>query len=224
MSFPRKEGKAKLFRIPKEVFTTESDNYSVSDLALAKGLEYLQNEDLVFGDLVEYEFAFGESDNRYRNDGLVIYDGEKLVNLYDNLDEYGSLHIIFQVIKNNVPLDYWDAIDHNSYVWFDVSPVYQELINNITQEGEIVFSHFYYDGKKYFIKMIEDANREDFEKCLSKCPVLPFSFMDPYEDSDYSTDTLYIDISIIETWLKHMENMPEYETYKIEKLHKSAKN
>jgi hypothetical protein len=220
MSFPRKEGKCKLFKIPNEVFTTESDNCYISDLALAKGLEYLQNEDLVFGDLVEYEFVYSKLHIIYKDKGLVIYDGEKLVNLYSNLGEWGSLHMIFQVIKNNVPLDYWDAIDYN-YVWFDVSPVYQELLDNITQEGEIVFSHFYYDGKKYFIKMTgEYGTLEEFEKCLSEGPILPFIYTN--DEGDFSPDTLYMYPFAVKEWLNNLLNYPEDELYKIEKFHKKA--
>jgi hypothetical protein len=223
MSFPRKEGKCKLFRIPNEVFYTTDEVYEVSEVGLAKGLEYLQNEDLVFGDLVEYEYVMnGEPKGRYRNDGLVIYDGEKLVNLYRNLDEYGSLHIIFQVIRKGVPLDYWnDFIDHNYYVWFDISPVYEEINDNIDREGESIFTYFHYENEKYYIALInngEGKSIEEFKEYLLKSPVLPFSIMDTYLDIDFSPDTLYLELEAVDEWLHNVKNEPEYELYKIEKL------
>jgi hypothetical protein len=208
MSFPRKEGKAKLFIIPKEVELDKSEYGGISDLALVQGLEYLRNEDLVFGDLVRYEIY--EIAGIW--DGLVIYDGEKLVNLYQTVRGYESPHKIFQVIKNNVPLDYWDAIV-GDFVWFDISPVYQELIDNITQEGKTFSTHFYYNSKKYFVK-----TDGDFEE-LSKGPILPFFRF--REGNNYIPDTLYLGVWFIEDWC-WMESYLENEPYKIKKFHKKA--
>jgi hypothetical protein len=209
MSFPRKEGKAKLFKIP-EVFAIELDCYeNILEGVLAKGLEYLQNEDLVFGDLV-----------KYGNGKLAIYDGEKLVNFYNNLGCRGSLHMIFQVIKNNVPIDYWNAIGYNDYgyyVWFDISPVYQEIIDNIIQEGETISTHFYYDGKKYFI-IFEEADRKTIKKWFLEGPILPFI----YTINRKSPNTLYMDPYSMDDWLTNSKECPENELYKIEKFHKKA--
>jgi hypothetical protein len=204
MSFPRKEGKCKLFKIPKEVFATELNNYEdIPEVGLAEGIKYLQNEDLVFGDLVEYE-----------NERLTIYDGEKIVNLYSNLGDYGSLHMIFQVIKNNVPLGYWDAI--NYYVWFDISPVYQEIIDNIVQEGETISTYFYYNSKKYFI-IFDEVDRKTIEEWFLEGPILPF-----LNHKGKRPNTLLMDPYSMEEWLTNSKECPENELYKIEKFHKKA--
>jgi hypothetical protein len=227
MSFPRKEGRCKLFKIPNEVFYTanEKHDYKIPEIALEKGLEYLQNEDLVFGDLAEYEYMLGSVlKNRYVNTGLAIYDGERLVNLYLNLIDHGSLHAIFQVIKNGVPTDYWrDYIKYNYFVWFDVSPVYEEIIANITVDDSYIHTYFHYEGGEYYIYLADEGEDiEKFKECLSESRVLPFSCTLNWL-TEYKTNILYLDTITVKQWLKNVENYPKYEIYRIGGSLKSAK-
>jgi hypothetical protein len=202
MSFPRKEGKAKIFSAPKE----KCSSCIYSPKYLVECLEYFKDEDLVFGDIVD-------------NGKIIIYDGEKFVDLYENLNFGTNLHMIFQVIKNNVPLDYWEFADH---VWFDVSLVYEELLNNYEDH----FTYFHYGGNKYFISMQEDATREKLEEYLSKGPVLPFESSrvaaKKYIYEDFGPNTLFMDFGIIDVWSRCVFWYPKYELYKIEKFNKKA--
>lgn len=87
-----------------------------------KALEYLAGREykIKYGDLVTFECIAD-----YRNDGKLIYDGEKLIPLSHVEDEYGNLPDMFHVLTWNqgviFPPRYWQkVIKHNWYVWLDV--------------------------------------------------------------------------------------------------------
>lgn len=136
-----------------------------------------------FGDLV-YNVEVGG----YRNDGLYIYDGEKLLDLDNKKDDYGHLPQKFRVLEKHpthdfiIPPTYWAGcggqrgVDHNSIVWFDHTQKRNELLGNITY-GKLkcgkyaVYTFCVLDGQKYMIvynfQGDEDAeykyNEETFE-------------------------------------------------------------
>lgn len=99
--------------------------------------------DLQWGDLVVFANTIA-----YRNDGLTIFDGEKLVDLFPEPDEYGSLPPNFRVLEKHpvtdqvVPITYWHRgdlrdsrfITHNSIVWFDHRKFSKELLSNLTYD------------------------------------------------------------------------------------------
>jgi hypothetical protein len=39
---------------------------------------------------------------------MYIYDGNLIINLCQDIDDYGSLPELFTPTEDNVPLDYWD--------------------------------------------------------------------------------------------------------------------
>jgi hypothetical protein len=66
------------------------------------------------GDLVVLAEAAG-----YRNDGKFIYDGERIVPLAFDADEYGHLPPAFLAITEFEPMHWHSLICHNSYVYAD---------------------------------------------------------------------------------------------------------
>ena len=99
------------------------------------------------GDLVRFTDI-----SRYRNDGVAIWDGEKIIDLETEPDEYGTVPKMFRVIeptygKNGTvavfPPIYWHEpvrlgaqfkqgiIQHNDNVWFDHAKARNDLLQNI---------------------------------------------------------------------------------------------
>lgn len=125
--------------------------YEQLDVATQQILE----TDAKRGDLVAVKSATPD-----RNNGLLIFDGEKVVELPDELDQYDHLPNWCKVIENNVPLKYWHdkssfsaedekkhleylegkcpftpyyrAVEHNFIVWYDTS----RLDGNLSEKLE----------------------------------------------------------------------------------------
>jgi len=54
----------------------------------------------------------------YRNDGLVLWDGQQLVQLAFDIDEYGALPASFPINDFPTTTHFQDLITHNSIVYF----------------------------------------------------------------------------------------------------------
>jgi hypothetical protein len=53
--------------------------------------------------------------SEYRNDGKYIYDGKEVLNLYPNIDDYGSVPPSFEISNTEFDPYYWmGVIDHNN--------------------------------------------------------------------------------------------------------------
>lgn len=147
--FPRENGHAASHYVPGSVQTNKD---------LPDALEYLRNEhaDLRRGDIIRYT-----EDAGYRNNGVVIFDGEKIVPLYYEVDDYDSLPQEFRVIEGEVPINYWhygddEGISHNTIVWFDHQHVREQALANIKfgkiETGDwMLYTTFVYNGKEYRI-------------------------------------------------------------------------
>lgn len=159
--------------IPEGTITLE-DEVVPSKKELDRALKYLQSKYIhpQFGDLVIFEEYSG-----YRNNGITIFDGKKIIDLSRDPDDYGTLPKKFRVLQKNengtrFPLFYWhnlsededwQGITHNTYVWFDHKPYTDELIKNITYDNELFmltnnvnnYALYTYlindDGKKVYI-------------------------------------------------------------------------
>lgn len=111
-----------------------------------KAMSYLleTKADLKRGDIVLLESISG-----YRNDGKCIFNGEILENLYQEIDDYGSVPPEYKVI-DEFPVGYWaNSIDHNNIVWFD--PTQYELNIKEHPDGYSVASFEASDGQIYEI-------------------------------------------------------------------------
>lgn len=136
------------------------------------------------GDILEISGLAG-----YRNHGLLIYDGEKYINLYFEDDDYGSVPPEFKCIKD-FPIKHWDGlISHNLYIYIDTSildnyVIYKKKYVNLdmsTEEVSIVKAGGY---KFYFIK--------DIDTVIAK-GLFQYSHKSDYKlyDPAYDADDLY---------------------------------
>ena len=134
--FPRQEQHCFSHHIPADVITPAEDTM-FEDNELENALKYLrsQNADLRKGDLILFDAKIG-----YRNTGVAIFDGERVVDLYSEVDEYGSLPPQLHVIEDGVSINYWGyngdtdttrGIAHNNIVWFNHLLVRDQCLENL---------------------------------------------------------------------------------------------
>lgn len=152
--------------IPEGTITLK-DEVLPSKKELDRTLKYLQSKNIhpQFGDLVMFEEYSG-----YRNDGITIFDGKKIIDLARDPDDYGTLPKKFRVLQKNengsrFPLFYWhnltenedwQGITHNTYVWFDHRPYVDELIKNITYDNKLFMSTSNVNNYALYTHLIND--------------------------------------------------------------------
>lgn len=209
--FPRPSGHCAAFDA-----STESQNYDLDYLKgnkLAVALNkiliklYKNNANLVFGDLI-CTTGFGG----YRNDGIYIFDGIKIIELDREIDDYGALPSIFTIITTGAPVEYWcrddyrggsdhiikwsgnesQGIAHNSYVWLNLVDIRDQCINNVALESEEnkVITTFKYDDIVYTLYLISctaygdirKTNINFFKKILTKIEILLLEYEEDYDE------------------------------------------
>ena len=74
----------------------------------------------------------------YRNEGVWIWDGNKIINLDDSIDDYGSVPSLFKVGNEFKPNHWIDIIDHNSIIWLE-----DELLEKIEIKNSIIIKDDY---------------------------------------------------------------------------------
>lgn len=169
---------------------TRCNTFYISDMKLVESccptreeldeaMTYVENTNIKYGDLVIFRKNAG-----YRNDGVVIFDGEKLIDLYSEIDDYGSVPPIFKVLQKNkygvdIGLYHWHdvdgsprdgRIDHNYIVWFDQRTYAEELENNLVYDNKLfgiyaLYSFLTnYNGQKIYIVIIyqNDADSDAY--------------------------------------------------------------
>src|SRR5438105_2678155 len=102
--YPRAGGHCFSHHIPREVVKLDDDTYFNEENARI-ALDFLRkgNNDLVKGDLIIFD-----SIESYRNEGVAIFDGEKIIDISHEPDLYGTLPQQFHVIEDEVPIKYWE--------------------------------------------------------------------------------------------------------------------
>ena len=143
------------------------------------------------GDLV----CFTTDEYRYRNENVLIYDGDKLIELYGRYDEYGHVPDSFVVNDTNFAPNYWvGKIWHNSY-FFPNSDIRQRAVDAITY-GELSgfkepvhYSRFPIGEKIYTLIFdhythIEEDDEDDEDDEVSLCPTT-----DPCVDTESDTES-----------------------------------
>lgn len=154
--FHRRSGHCNTHYIQKS-YILKNDDIEERDLKAALTILKMSSADLIFGDLIVFESVSG-----YRNEGVAIFDGNKIVRLYYDVDDYGSLPKKFQVIKDDVPIDYWKDLDnqrgikHNDIVWFDHKIVRDQCLKNLKYQKNsdnkyVIHTYFIYNSKTYYI-------------------------------------------------------------------------
>jgi hypothetical protein len=197
--FPRASGHCAAFDL-SGFMTKERDEIS-DDKLKHEALYFLQRSgyELVRGDLICFNGLYD-----YRNDGVYIFDGIKIINLKYELNDYGDLPEEFTVINNGVPIRYWEntekdkGIDNSNVVWFDPEPVRQQCLDNITEIDDDLFITFEYNDKTYTIydhrSFFDDESRntkDEFFEILLNSELLLLSFTDEFSDLD-DENTLYL--------------------------------
>lgn len=171
-----------------------NDNRDILDKVLNKMLEL--KIDLVRGDLICNGL------NEYRNDGVCIFNGEKIIPLNYEIDDYGSLPSEFTVINDNVPIRYWEdsekykGIDHNCHIWFDIDDdIRKQLVENIDIDKYCtIYTTFILNNKKYYIIDVYCDDDSSFEYTLKKKSKLLLNYNeDIYVNDGDSDNTVYID-------------------------------
>ena len=155
--FPRIEGHCKTHDISLIISDDYKDVLDDSDY----DLDHLLNELYDLG----YNFVRGDliavnGFNNYRNEGLYIFNGCKILKLDTEIDDYGSLPDEFTIINNGVPVNYWynigieeytKGISHNNIVYFDHSSVKDQCLKNILSYDGELSTYFIYNENIYTI-------------------------------------------------------------------------
>lgn len=175
--FPRAQQHCVGHTIPATIVTLEEETIA-SESEMERALNYIraQKIDLIRGDLVLFESALG-----YRNNGVTIFNGTKIMDLYSEVDDYGSLPPEFRVIEDGVSIRYWHpidgtgvGIDHNYIVWFNHRLVQDECVRNLqygTVSNDIyaIFTSFYYNKMTFTIifdytdVLYDSVNRDTYK-------------------------------------------------------------
>ena len=115
------------------------------------------------GDLVASE------DERYRNDDVCIFDGEKISRLPHDLDEYGNLPNEFAI--NEFKGEYFNEIAHNSIRHLHVTKeIRQTMIKNMHTNSPFIYTSLKLLGETVVIVkyITENFSIVDFEALLHK--------------------------------------------------------
>lgn len=127
--------------IPKEKLWCEYSDGDDNEEILKQLTKYLEEHSIEVkqGDVIELICESG-----YRNTGVFLYDGEKVINLYAEVDDYGSVPPEMKILDFKAPAEkffepkHWlGEIDHNSIVWFDTEPYREQLIASISYEQKV---------------------------------------------------------------------------------------
>ena len=87
---------------------------------------------LLRGDVIHFEWI-----GKYRNDGKLMWTGERVVELYAKLDDYGTVPKDFSFPE--FPIDhFYESIDHNNLIWISPEKV-QEIIKNFDENTQKSF-------------------------------------------------------------------------------------
>lgn len=142
--FPRPDGRCHVHIIPVNVLTPGREFITVEEIE--DTLTYLKqpDTDLVYGDLIVFILH-----SRFFKSSF-IYDGKTII----GMDKFRRLPSKFQVIRNDVPIDYWNVklsqenqivhlpsgteVDksnslnlHTLIVWFELREYTEEAVRNV---------------------------------------------------------------------------------------------
>lgn len=177
--------KANVFEIKVELNETEFDqdvDFIISDSLQDAFNKWGYRHFMRRGDIL-YNSIYP----RYRNDGKCLFDGEKLVGLEGDFNEYGHVsHEFLAFIE--FPPDYWEDLAYNGIriAWTDFSQLTildisdDHHYDRLMRRYEIEF-----DGKRYDLMLEPD---EDVPEGI----VLIYNDSDEHHHSDYFVETSII--------------------------------
>ena len=88
-----------------------------------------------FATIAQGDTVVIESESGYRNTGVFMWNGKKVIDLYTEVDDYGSVPPEIEISDDNDFTAYsWEnLVDHNNYVWY--SPEIRDRIKDSLNEN-----------------------------------------------------------------------------------------
>jgi len=131
---------------------------------------------MAYGDVINFAGS-------YRNENKMIFDGEKLLELYTEIDDYGSVPPQFKVGKIFKPYHWLDTIDHNAIIFleddlFETIEVFEDFEDNDKINGKIKifdtqYSIIIYTKNNNIVEVKDQIVKKkpcfnyEYESCLS---------------------------------------------------------
>jgi hypothetical protein len=145
-----------------------------------------------------------DTDAGYRNNGKFIWDGKKVIGLYTEVDDYGSLPPEIEIADDNdfEPDSWEDLIDHNEYIWYSPE-IRTRLYNSLVErrggrirtviEGDVNIRGrqwtFTYEGNR--MDADEPLTLDDALRAIKESRTLFVPGATSHKISMYSSDTAY---------------------------------
>jgi len=140
-------------------FNNESNSFKYNNP------KYKKNYKFEFNPIKDHNIRKGDTicfgGRVYRNDGVWIWDGNKIIELDNSIDDYGGVPRLFKVGKDYKPNHWINIIEHNTIIWLE-----DELLEKIEIENDFIIeddmkimkgSVIMFD-KKYTIRIAMDKN------------------------------------------------------------------
>lgn len=107
----------------------EAEIFPSDYVSMQKITAYLRTHPLPLkrGDVIKID-----PENAYRNDNTYLWDGERVITLFFEIDDYGSLPPSFEITdQNNLePETYFDHVTHNRIIWLSQAIRDRIIIND----------------------------------------------------------------------------------------------
>ena len=130
-----------------------------------------KNYSLKFNPITDHQIKRGDTicfgGRVYRNEGVWICDGKKIISLDTDIDDYGSVPAEFKVGKEFAPNHWIKIIEHNTIIWLE-----DELYDQIKfyKENNKIYGKLMIFDKEYtiLIQEADDLNEEEIREQLKE--------------------------------------------------------
>ena len=120
---------------------------------------------LLRGDVIRLQWI-----PKFKNEGKLMWDGEKLIKLDYTLEDDGTIPKVFSFPE--FPLEHFtDSIDNNSVIWLSQTTS-EEAIKNFDEKTQKSFITDLYDSYVVKIGSIKNVTRDLFAKYIKKNPFI----------------------------------------------------
>lgn len=146
---------------------------------------------LLRGDVIHLDWL-----GDYRNDGKLIWDGEQVVSLYYELDDYGTVPKSFSFPEFPVN-HFYKSIAHNNLIWISPHSI-DEIVRNFNEKTQQSFVKDLYQTYPVIAGAIDEAedlvtlSSEEFEKYVRKFPFFDEEYPSPGYTLNVPDGTLLI--------------------------------
>jgi hypothetical protein len=111
-------------------------------------------------------------DDRYRNDGVFLYDGEKVTTLDSDIDQYGALPPSIQVTDTEFAPHYWQDVMHHNQIFWLAQPILDRMRVFWNPDLRLHVGAVNICRRPYFF-VVAPANDEEMQDALDGKPVEP---------------------------------------------------